>query len=70
MELITHYRIFSLNVVESITKWRDWLEVQLQNASDKQRQALYVPYLYNEQNYLLKVERNTLTPIFLLRFFF
>lgn len=56
-ELLTHLRILSLNVVECVSKWKEnfsYLFLLSNNAYIKQG-ALFLPYVFNNENYLLKV---------------
>ena len=56
-ELLTHLRILSLNVVECVGKWKENFSYLflLANSVGIKQGALFLPYLYNGENYLLKV---------------
>lgn len=56
-ELLTHLRMLSLNVVECINKWKENFSYLflLANSAYIKQGALFLPYLYNHENYLLKV---------------
>ncbi len=58
-ELLTHLRILSLNVVESILRWRDYIQqiYYISRGVVKTNQAVMIPYLYEETNYLIKVRK-------------
>jgi hypothetical protein len=57
-ELLTHLRILSLNVVESILRWRDYIQqiYYINRGVVKPNQAIMIPFIYNEVNYLIKVK--------------
>lgn len=56
-ELLTHLRILSLNVVECVSKWKENFKYLflLANCNFIKTSALFLPYFYKEENYLLKV---------------
>lgn len=56
-ELLTHLRILSLNVVESILRWRDYIQqiYYISRGVVKTNQAIMIPFLLDETNYLIKV---------------
>ncbi|KAL4464045.1 hypothetical protein ABPG74_005982 [Tetrahymena malaccensis] len=58
-ELITHLRLLSINAVECVVAWRNYLMDFLQNSVIKERQTMIIPYLYKEQNYLIKMRTDT-----------
>ncbi|EAS07478.2 hypothetical protein TTHERM_00572140 (macronuclear) [Tetrahymena thermophila SB210] len=58
-ELITHLRLLSINAAECIVSWRNYLMDFLQNSVIKERQTMIIPYLYKEQNYLIKMRTDT-----------
>ncbi|KRX04065.1 hypothetical protein PPERSA_12512 [Pseudocohnilembus persalinus] len=70
-EFIVHLRILSLNVVESILRWRQNLSQSLHHAIQYQKrlnrdfksssiQISYMPFIYNNENYLTKMTEDTL----------
>ena len=56
-ELLTHLRILSLNVVECVAKWKENFSYLflLSNSAFIKQGALFLPYVFNNENYLLKV---------------
>ena len=56
-ELLTHVRILSLNAVETILKWREYIQqtYYITRGVVKANQTIIIPFLYNESNYLIKV---------------
>ena len=59
-ELLTHLRILSLNVVECVKKWKENFSYifLLANSTCIKQGALFLPYVFNNENYLLKVENS------------
>jgi hypothetical protein len=62
-ELLTHLRILSLNVVESILRWRDHIQqiYYINRGVVKTNQAILIPFLFDEINYLIKVKEKRIT---------
>jgi len=60
-ELLTHLRILSLNAVETILKWREYIQqtYYITRGVVKANQTILIPFLYNELNYLLKMKNDT-----------
>jgi len=60
-ELLTHVRILSLNAVETILKWREYIQqaYYITRGVVKANQTIIIPFLYNEINYLLKMKNDT-----------
>jgi len=58
-ELLTHVRILSLNAVETILKWREYIQqaYYITRGVVKANQTIIIPFLYNDVNYLLKVKK-------------
>lgn len=56
-ELLTHLRILSLNVVECVGKWKENFSYLflLANSAFIKQGALFLPYVFNNENYLLKM---------------
>lgn len=56
-EFLTHLRILSLNAVETILKWREYIQqtYYITRGVVKANQTIIIPFLYNDSNYLLKV---------------
>lgn len=56
-ELLTHVRILSLNAVETILKWREYIQQNyyITRGVVKANQTIIIPFLHNETNYLIKV---------------
>jgi deoxyribodipyrimidine photolyase-like uncharacterized protein len=58
-ELITHIRILSLNCVEQIIKWREYLN-NIYNMNHIQfaptGRVITIPYIYQSNNYILKIK--------------
>ncbi|CAD8099302.1 unnamed protein product [Paramecium sonneborni] len=57
-ELITHLRILSINVVESIIGWRQYLMKYLVNIHTLD--SISLPYTYFNENYLIKMKKDAL----------
>ncbi|CAD8131463.1 unnamed protein product [Paramecium pentaurelia] len=55
-ELITHIRILSINVVEQILGWRQYLMKFLVNIHS--HESISLPYLYLRENYLIKMRKD------------
>ncbi|CAD8174902.1 unnamed protein product [Paramecium octaurelia] len=55
-ELITHLRILSINVVEQILGWRQYLMKFLVNIHS--HESISLPYLYQRENYLIKMRKD------------
>ncbi|CAK76987.1 unnamed protein product (macronuclear) [Paramecium tetraurelia] len=55
-ELITHLRILSINVVEQILGWRQYLMKFLVNIHS--HESISLPYLYLRENYLIKMRKD------------
>ncbi|KAL4435790.1 hypothetical protein ABPG74_015758 [Tetrahymena malaccensis] len=55
-ELIVHLRILTLNIVESILRWRDYLS-QLLSVSSKQKMQ-NIKFLFQGENYLLTLQND------------
>ncbi|EAS06719.3 hypothetical protein TTHERM_00688590 (macronuclear) [Tetrahymena thermophila SB210] len=55
-ELIVHLRILTLNIVESILRWRDYLS-QLSSISSKQKMQ-NLKFLFQGENYLLTLQND------------
>jgi len=60
-ELLTHLRILSLNAVETILKWREYIQqtYYITRGVVKANQIIIIPFLHNEGNYLLKMKNDT-----------
>jgi hypothetical protein len=58
-ELLTHLRILSLNVVECILRWREYIQqiYYLTRSIVKTNQTIMIPFMFNDANYLIKVYR-------------
>lgn len=71
-ELLTHLRILSLNVVECVSKWKENFSYLflLANSVYFKQGALVLPYLFNNENYLLKVIINIKLINFIILLFF
>lgn len=56
-ELLTHLRILSLNVVECILRWREYIQqaYYITRSIVKTNQTIMIPFMYEEINYLIKV---------------
>ncbi|CAD8098694.1 unnamed protein product [Paramecium sonneborni] len=57
-ELITHLRILSISVVESIIGWRQYLMKFLVNIHSSE--SIQLPYIYFNENYLIKMKKDVL----------
>ncbi|CAD8091819.1 unnamed protein product [Paramecium sonneborni] len=57
-ELITHLRILSINVVEQILGWRQYLMKFLVNIHSEE--SISLPYTYQRENYLIKMRKDIL----------
>ncbi|CAK74484.1 unnamed protein product (macronuclear) [Paramecium tetraurelia] len=57
-ELITHLRILSINVVEQIIGWRQYLMKFLVNIHSTE--SISLPYTYYKENYLIKMKKDVL----------
>ncbi|CAD8086576.1 unnamed protein product [Paramecium sonneborni] len=55
-ELITHLRILSINVVEQIIGWRQYLMKFLVNIHSEE--SISLPYIYLRENYLIKMRKD------------
>ena len=55
---MTHLRILSLNVVEQINLWRTHLMENYQFGIDKNKNAYHLPYLYDDKNYIFKMNHD------------
>ena len=51
-EIIAHLRLLSVSVVESVFRWREGL---MQDFQLPDSQLISMPFVYERQNYLLKV---------------
>jgi len=60
-ELLTHLRILSLNAVETILKWREYIQqtYYITRGVVKANQTILIPFLFQEINYLLKMKNDT-----------
>lgn len=58
-ELLTHLRILSLNVVECILRWREYIQqaYYITRSIVKTNQTIMIPFMYEEINYLIKVKK-------------
>ena len=56
-ELLTHLRILSLNVVETINKWKENLSYSflLANNAYIKQNALFFKYIFEGENYLMRL---------------
>ncbi len=56
-ELLTHLRILSLNVVECILRWREYIQqaYYITRSIVKTNQTIMIPFIYEDMNYLIKV---------------
>lgn len=56
-ELMTHLRILTLNCVETINKWKESLSYYFLLANNVliKQNALFLPYMYEGENYLFKI---------------
>ncbi|KAL4504410.1 hypothetical protein ABPG72_009856 [Tetrahymena utriculariae] len=55
-KLLVHIRQITLYVVESICKWKDGLQLYLSSIVDDKKQSFIIAYIYNNDNYLLKIQ--------------
>ncbi|KAL4456227.1 hypothetical protein ABPG74_014188 [Tetrahymena malaccensis] len=55
-KLLVHIRQITLYVVESICKWKDGLQLYLSSFVDDKKQSFIIAYIYNNDNYLLKIQ--------------
>jgi len=60
-ELLTHLRILSLNVVDSILRWREYIQQTFaSNRGPIKASQAFVPiFIYNQSNYLIKLKSDT-----------
>jgi len=60
-ELLTHVRILSLNAVETVLKWREYIQqtYYITRGVVKANQTIIIPFLYNDSNYLIKMKNDT-----------
>jgi len=60
-ELLTHLRLISLNVIETILKWREYIHQTFYSSRTavKAVQLLSFPFIYNQSNYLTKMKTDT-----------
>ena len=59
-EILTHLRMLTINAVECIHQWRTYIMDNLLLALEKGRNSIHLPYLHEDQNYLIKL-RNDLS---------
>lgn len=60
-ELLTHLRLISLNVIENILKWREYIHQTFYSAKTnvKAVQLIVIPFIFNQSNYLIKMKTDT-----------
>jgi len=60
-ELLTHLRILSLNAVETILKWREYIQqiYYITRGVVKANQTVLIPFLHQDVNYLIKMKNDT-----------
>jgi len=61
VELLSHLRLISLNVIETILKWREYIHQTFYSSRNttKATQLMSVPFIYNQSNYLIKMKTDT-----------
>ena len=59
-ELLIHLRLISLNVIESITRWREYIHNTYYSSRTPVKAAHInpIPFIYNQSNYFNKVSFN------------
>ena len=62
--MLTHLRILSINVVDWIVRWKksfkEFLVLLSKNSENLKMQGnVVIPFIINDENYLLKMRRDT-----------